>query len=135
MTGWQPIEGGTLFMASGPQGDHLFVVVLGPRQIANYGPQAQFVLVPFCTAIPGGRHETTCLISPGEHPFVKQPTYVDYGFAQVRNESELRAGVTRLIFRPADSVTLDMLQRIQTGLAISKRVARHIRRDFLSSGP
>jgi len=132
MVGWKPREGGTLFMPSGPQGDHLFVILCGPYQNPSYGLDAQYVLVPFCTVVPEARYETACLIQPGEHSFIRHLTYVDYTHASVRPEPDLCAGVTKAIFRPSENITDPLLARIQEGLKKSNRVARFIKKDFLS---
>ena len=120
---WQPAPGETLFRPSGPN-DHLFVVILGPAVLANYGSGQQLVMVSLTSIKPGLPSDPACEVSPGEHPFIRQPTYVAYRYACIESVDHtmkmLQAGVWRLggVVQPA------LLQRIVQGACASRMIPR-----------
>lgn len=128
MTEWMPIVGGTLFIASGPTGDHLFVIASNPIQIQGYGSSEQVLLVPFCSVCP--KHDPSCIVKIGEHEFVKHESFVDYRSSRVESVSHIRARIAEGIFKEHRPVSEHLLRRIQQGLANSTRVPRHIKDDF-----
>lgn len=123
--------GGTLFIASGPSGDHLFVTAFDPKKIHGHGICDQILLVPFCSVHPSGKHDNACVVQPGEHIFVKHESYMDYRNSRIESVDHIKSCVdngTIKTYTPTDKI---LLLRIQQGLADSKRVPRHIKDDFL----
>lgn len=121
--------GVALFIPSGPSGDHLFVIVFGPKKLPAYGDQDQFLLVPICTAITGCSHE--CRVPVGCHPFVTHDSYADFAHAQIRNTVDLCQNVETTLFR-LHPVRIDQptLQEMIDILPRSKQVRRFINKDF-----
>lgn len=130
MAEWMPTIGGTLFIASGPVGDHLFVIPFEPRNIQGYGPSGQILLVPFCTVYPGGKHDPACIVQAGEHGFVVHESYMDYRNSRIESVSHIRARIADGTFKEHSPVTEPLLRKIQQGLSFSKRVPRYIKEDF-----
>jgi hypothetical protein len=69
VVGWQLQQGATLLMPSGPDGDHLFVVLNDPKVFPNYGPNPQVLLVNLSTVRPDVHFDATYLLQPGCHLF------------------------------------------------------------------
>jgi hypothetical protein len=130
MAAWKPFAGGTLFIASGPAGDHLFVIAFEPGNIQGRGQSEQILLVPFCTVYPGGKHDSACVIQAGEHEFITHESFMDYRNARIESVSHVRDRIADGTFREHHPVTEPLLRRIQQGLASSKRVPRYVIDDF-----
>lgn len=126
---WIPRPGKTLYIPSGPKGEHLFVVILGPKLLPTYGQQEQFVIVPICSAIPTVQHE--CPLDPACHPFLRHDSYADFSNAQVRSQADLCEYVAKSLWRAGEDVSTAALTSISQALLRSKRVPRYIKRDFL----
>lgn len=123
---WVPTTGGTLFIASGPDGDHLFVLVYS-RVLDGHGPENQFLLVPFCS-VDGARYcDEACIVRAGEHPFIKNVSYLSYRDAQLQTSAHLENLVNKGIYRPHDQVTDELLKKIRTGLTVSSRTKNFIK--------
>ena len=95
MAGWQPQQGATLLMPSGPDGDHLFVVLNDPKIFPNYGSNPQVLLVNLSSVRQSVHFDATCLLQPGCHPFVRVESYVVYRNARIEPESHLLALVEK----------------------------------------
>lgn len=130
MADWMPNAGGTLFIASGPSGDHLFVIAFEPRHIEGYGSSEQALLVPVCTAYPGGKHDPACIVQAGEHGFVVHESYLDYRSSRIESVSHIRDRINDGTFREHAAVTEPLLHRVLQGLGNSTRVPRYIKDDF-----
>lgn len=131
MCDWTPYPGTTLFIPSGPDGEHLFVVVLGPKIVPGYGSEEQFLIVPICSAIPGIIHE--CLVHPGCHSFVRHESHADFGYAEIRSKTDLISKMAAGVFRDGRaSVDSKTLENIEKSLNRSRRVRRFVKKDFLS---
>jgi hypothetical protein len=70
-----PSRRSTLWIPStGPVHDpgrgHLFIILTDP------GPDGMNLLVPVCTA--GKKFDSTCILGSGDHPFLKQKSFVAY---------------------------------------------------------
>ena len=130
MTEQMPFAGGTLLIASGPSGDHLFVVVFEPKKITGYGQCEQVLLVPFCSIYPGEKYDPACILQTGDHGFLNHASYVDYRNSRIESVNHIRERIDNKIFRVHDPVSDLLLHRIQQGLDNSARVSRHIKDDF-----
>lgn len=67
--------------------------------------------------------ERTVVLDVGDHPFVKQPSYVDFNSAKVGRSIQIEGGR----FRRDVAATQALIDRIVAGLAISKRTPRYIK--------
>lgn len=130
MPEWIPFAGGTLLIASGPTGDHLFTIVFEPKKINGYGQNDQILLVPFCTVYAGGKHDPACVIQPGEHIFVTHESYMDYRNSRIESLNHVLDRINDGVFKQYNPVSEPLLCRIQQGLAKSTRVSRHIKDNF-----
>ena len=74
--------------------------------------------VPICTA--RGKHDATCEVTNGEHPFVTSASYAAYFHAERYKADVLEQQVDRGIIRTNDAVNPELLKRISDGVLKSK---------------
>ena len=106
---------------------HLWVVVTEP-----HGTPPRIIIVSFTTLRP--HSDTTVTLSPGDHPFIRHATAVNFKDARPIDREALRRRVNEGYFpakQPLDSI---VLERIQIGICQSpytpNRIRKLCRRDF-----
>lgn len=113
---------GTLLAQTGAL-KHLHIICCDPVETYN-GPAV--LVVNISTVKENLVYEKTCILKKGEHPFVKQDSYVVYKQAVVWKvesiERRLRSG--EIIF--CEDVTQDVLDKVLKGFLNSKSVNRRI---------
>jgi len=124
---WVAQPGATLLIPSGPTGQHLFVIVLGPQQFSDLGNLSQFIQVSVTTIYPGIPYDQSCILNPGEHPFITHPSYVTYRHARIDNDVHLNKMVKSGVWKPHHYCDTATLQKIIDGLCKSKLVRQEIR--------
>lgn len=127
MAGWRPQQGATLLMPSGPDGDHLFVVLNDPKVFPDYGSNPHVLLVNLSTVRQSVHFDATCLLPPGCHPFVKVESYVVYRSARVESEAHLFGLVEKGLFRPQDPMPTAIVGAIRSGLIASPFTKREFK--------
>lgn len=128
MSSWAPVTGATLLIPSGPSGEHLFVVVFGPSVIADYGKASQFISVGVTTLHPNLPHDPACVLSPGDHPFIKHPSYLAYRHARVDSGAHLTNQVKSGVFRTHEPLDPEVLRNVASGVGRSAQVRREIKK-------
>jgi hypothetical protein len=117
-----PAKGDALFMPSGLAGNHLFIVLTGINIATSYGTH---LIANFSSIKPSVPHDTSCLVVPGEHPFITTPSYVEYQFAEIWMAIDLGSGVDAGRFTKHNYAVADaLLARIRSGLMISSFTPR-----------
>lgn len=116
MANWQPRAGATLLMPSGSAGNHLFVVLNDPKAFPGYGGNPHVVLVNLSTVPANLKHDATCEVQPGCHPFVKSPSYAFYRGARIEPVAHIVNLVRQGVFRPQDPMPPEILAAIRNGL-------------------
>ena len=124
---WQPQLGATLLIPSGLQGQHLFVVLNDPKIFQGYGPRAQVLLVNLSSIRPGTPHDSTCVLQPGCHTFVQQPSYVAYRYARIYPAEDLVQRVKEGLFHPNDPMPALIVEQIRHGLITSPFTKREFK--------
>lgn len=114
-------------MPSGPEGDHLFVVLNDPKTFPTYGPNPCVVLVSVSTVREGAHHDATCVLDPGCHPFVKRASYVAYKYARIETLAHVTKLVEQGLFKPEDPMPSHILTAIQDGLRRSPFTKREFK--------
>lgn len=120
---WTPKPGDCLLINSGPVGKHLFVIVIE----ASDGKQPKFISVPICTVREHARIDDACILQPGEHPFVKSESFIQYRYARDDSSEHLSKCVHEGTFIPQDSASPALINKIKAGLTNSRFVSRHIK--------
>lgn len=113
-----PIRGGAIV-------HHLFILLLDPE--LNTG---NTVTVP-CCSIRTPKYDSACTLRPGEHDFIKDPSFVDYKFADIESVDDIDAKIQSGDAKVKDAVTPELLERIQQGLTASKHAKRRVKEWFV----
>ncbi|MHC5055762.1 MAG: hypothetical protein ACYTKD_13715 [Planctomycetota bacterium] len=116
------IEAGNSFFAPWPEPDcvtHLFFVLSDPSV------DREHVLVVPVMAWDADYKESTCLVDPGEHPFIKHTSYVNYGCAELAPADLIEERLVSGEFRTREPASPELLEKIRRGAEQS---------DFLELG-
>lgn len=122
---WVCQAGGTLLVPSGP-GYHLFVVLNDPADFPTYPPQS-CVLVSFST-IRGGPYDTTRVVQPGVHPFIKDPSFVAYRQARMETAAVLADRVDSAMYFVREPVAEQFRADLIAGLYESPLTPRYLKK-------
>jgi hypothetical protein len=107
---------GDTFLGSTPATStkHLFIVVSDPVK----DPAVVYV-VNVTTLYPGSPNDSTCLVRAGEHPFVKQDSWVNYARARRTSVARLHQAFAKGDLLPRDPLQATVLKRVQSGAKVS----------------
>lgn len=130
MTMFLPNRKATLLVPSGPLHDpdrkHLFIVISGP-----VNDEQLVLLVSISSVKPNLWNDQSCLLFPGDHPFIKRDSFVDYSSSRIEPAEKLAKAVDQGIFVPREPVSQDLFDRICAGVLASRRTPKDIKRFFL----
>lgn len=129
MQGWKAAPGETLLVPSGP-GLHLFFLVLGPIVLSDYGQAPQFAMVSATTLREGVPHDPACILQPGEHSFIRHPSYLAYRYMRIDAVQHIEKMVACSTWKPNQPCSPDLLGRIVSGVAQSRLTPREYKRIF-----
>ncbi len=128
MTGqWHCERADALLIPSGPRAGqmHLFALMLDPVKIDGHGPQPQVLLACVVSKKESlTSFEDLCVIAPGEHPFIKHESYVDYRHTRLESAEHIQKCVEQGTFVAKEPCSPELLQRIIEGALKSKRISR-----------
>lgn len=90
-----PLKRATLLVPSGPANDpsrkHLFILLTDP---ADDGRGKLCILMVSLSSIkPDLPHDPSCILYPGDHPFVKRESFVVYRSARIEAADKVLRGV------------------------------------------
>jgi hypothetical protein len=94
-----PSAGDALFIPSGAQGMHLFIVLNDPKPLPGYGTANHCVVVSITTIRATVPHDATCTLAAGSHPFVINPSYIYYRDVRVEREDHLENCIASNLFQ------------------------------------
>ena len=100
--------------------DHLWLIINDPPAHAGAA-----VIVNVSTLRPNA--ETTCIVQPGEHPFIKHDSYVRYGSARGVNVADLAEAVKKGLLRPHQAAGKALLEKARAGAKASPFLAAEFR--------
>jgi hypothetical protein len=106
------VAGTVLYIRDPHMGAHAFVVLTDPDPATQ-----RVVVVPLVTA--RAHTDTTVLLVPGEHPFIRHDTHVSFGAATYAPVARLERKLVRGVVDRLDDQAGDVLARIQRGLLAS----------------
>lgn len=127
MRDWEVRAGATLLVPSGPQGQHLFIVLNDPREFPNYGKAVCVVVVPLDSIKSEIRYDTTCELPAGLHPFITRPTFVNFSYARIEQVRHLLTMVDNGLCTPHVPIDDAVVARIKAGLAASPFTKREFK--------
>ena len=74
----------------------------------------------------GIRHDPTCIISAGEHPFIVHDSYVAYRLSVVQSGERLARMVEGWVYKPKEDLSEELCERMLEGVARSDFTPRRI---------
>lgn len=93
--------------------DHLFFV-------ASDFAQPDVLILSFTTVRKFS--DRSCVIQPGEHPFVKVETCVAYNFAELQPSGAILEGIARGTIVPYAPLTPELMNRIWDGASVTRHL-------------
>lgn len=108
-----------------PDLKHLFILLNDPA-----GEDQLVLIVSISTVKAGGRHDQTCLLYPGDHPFIQVPSFVMYGMSRLEPAKKLIKAVDQGIFVPKDPIDGGIFARICNGVLDSAFTATEFKVFF-----
>ncbi len=95
---------------------HLWVIISDPQR-----DPVRVLIVSLTTFEP--KKESVCLLGVGDHPFVRHKTCVAYDLAKAPSLVQLEQARDAGQLIPDQPVSLEVLQRIREGAALSKKLS------------
>jgi hypothetical protein len=128
-----PFKRATLLIPSGPVNDpdrkHLFVLLTDPVEAPGFD-EKQVLLVNIASVSNSVYFDSTCLLKPGEHRFIKHDSYVLYAKARIQTANALLRGVKSGQLIPQEIMDQAVVQRICDGLQQSPHTTPRILRIY-----
>jgi len=122
-----PARCDTVMIPTGP-GEHLFVIT------TDACPQDKHILVNLTSVKPGRNIDSTCIVHPGEHPFVDQESYILYRSAQLLAAQKIGRMVDGWVYRTGQPATEALTDRILAGFGASRFTPRFILNHLRTNG-
>ena len=103
-------------------------------------PHGEVLLASIASYDENAGHDSTCLLHPGDHPFIRHVSYINYRFAEVMLVAKLLKHMqpkpgdpnqtNRIALKPTtvhySHVSEDVLKRIHDGFYKTKRVGNFV---------
>lgn len=120
---WQCFKGTTLLIPSGPNGgQHLFALMIDPVKVEGYGDRACVLLASITSIHAGVPYDDSCVLGPGDHPFLQHESYVLYSKARLDPVEHLEARVQEGIFTEKEACTPELIKKIIQGALKTRRI-------------
>src|SRR2546427_9651637 len=100
--------------------DHLWLVINDPPAHAGLA-----LIVNVSTLRPNA--ESTCIVQPGEHPFIQHVSYVRYGSGRKVNVADLTEAVKKGLLKPHQVASKAFLEKVRAGANASPLLAEELR--------
>jgi len=124
----------TLLIPSGPAHDldrkHLFIILTDPVADPLNGNKDSVLLTSVSTLETALPHDPTCILHPGDHPFVTRESYVSYRDSRILETAKIINGVSSGMFVAKELMDGNIVDRICDGLSTSQQTAEKIKRFF-----
>jgi len=124
-----PYRRATLLIPSGPDDDpdrkHLFIIITDP--VDNPG---EVLLVSMSTIRDDFPYDDSCILSPGDHPFVKHESYIDYGKARILTAVSLMRGEADGSLIHKGAIDEEVIVKICDGLMTSRRTSPKVQKFY-----
>lgn len=121
---------GTLLIVSGPKHDpdrkHLHVICTDPDKDGN-------VLIVGICSVTKAPYDTTCVLQPHEHEFLKHDSYVLYANATLVSVDNLHRGIEANAIVVHQDMNGQTFLRVRNGVCRSKHTPRKIKK-YLGCG-
>lgn len=122
----------TLLIPSGPADDsgrkHLFICLTDPT-----GEARNTLLVSISTLRSGLPHDPTCRLYAGDHPFIRQDSFVAYRQARIEPAAAIERGVESGLLVPREILDGAIFARVCKGLTESRFVTPAILNFYIAA--
>lgn len=122
----------TLLVPSGPahapERKHLFICLTDP-----VGKDGETLLVSVSSVQPGLHHDPTCLLYPGDHPFVQRDSFVAYRHSRIEAAGALSRGVKDGKLVPQEALDSGVFARVCLGAERSRYLAPRYLTFYIAS--
>ena len=122
----------TLLIPSGPADDperrHLFICLTDP-----VGAERETLLVSISSLRPALPHDSTCRLFAGDHPFIRQDSFVAYRQARIEQAASIERGVQNGVRVPREILDGGIFARVCKGLTESRFVTPAILDFYLAA--
>ena len=106
------------FLAPYGESPHLFSVMNDPCQDG-------LCLLLMVTSVKDGRvYDTTCVLSVGDHPFIKHPSYIAYRIAYTPRANHIANMIDKGLYLTKEDWLAPVFNRIATGIYSSDQTPR-----------
>lgn len=120
---WRAQMGSALLMETGPA-LHLHIVCSNPADFESY-PPASCLLVNVSSLVP--KCDMTCVLQPGEHPFIVNESFVYFRKAKLMQASSLEYNVQHDLYKAQPSVDVALVRRIVANFDVSDETPEDMR--------
>lgn len=122
----------TLLVPSGPANapdrKHLFICLTDP-----IGKARETLLVSVSSVQPNAPHDSTCVLYPGDHPFVRRDSFVAYWHSRIETADALTRGVKDGVLIPHDILESGVFARVCLGVEQSRHLAPRYRAFYVAA--
>ena len=115
--------------SSGIEKKHLHIAITDPVDSGNHIPCILLVSVASIRKGKSG-YDTTCVLQPADHPFIRHASYVVYRQAVIMELRHLERGFSNGLITSQKRAGADVVERIVAGVEKSDFTKNHII-DFL----
>ena len=109
---------------TGKEKRHLRIVITDPDNDQNQ-------VVVSVTTLKYESQDNSCVLKPGEHPFIKEESIVDFKRTRVMSYLQIFNGIQKGLLIRKDDVSDDLLRRIQVAASNSKYISDEIKNMFI----
>jgi hypothetical protein len=103
---------------------HLKIVITDPD------PDNMVLVVSVSTIYKGVFHDSSCELVPGDHSFIKQPSFVAYQYTTALDAVNILKEKFKGLIIQKEDVSSELLSRIQSGAQLSKFLPLHFKKYF-----
>jgi hypothetical protein len=121
-----PERGSAFLVNSGPGEDqkHLYIVLTQKCEFCLH------LAVPIQTVYPGEYYDQTCLLRPGDHPFITHLSCIAYHRSVIMRHCAIITEFKDFSYLIKEPVSGELLEKICNGVSESKRTSKRIRTYF-----
>jgi hypothetical protein len=134
MSSFLPLCRATLLIPSGPAHNHakkhLFIILTDPIADPLNENKDSVLLTSLSTLDVALPHDPTCILRPGEHPFISRDSYVSYHSSRIQEAVKITNGVASGVFVAKALMDSSIVDRICDGLTVSQHTTPKILRFF-----
>ena len=117
-----PYKHGTLYIPSGNNDDdkHLFFI------LNDACAEGKHLLVNVTTIYEGVPFDPACVVEPGEHPFIRHKSSMNYRMARIMEAVRITKYVGGWYYKDGEDASKELVEKIIAGALESEFLPKHI---------